>query len=215
MGFFSFPGYALSASVPSREPTQIVGGDSVSWTRSLSSYPPTDGWTLHYRLVGGGIDATISDAGALGYYALAFATTDTDGAVATATARLIGWVSNAGGEIHTVFDGLVTVLPNLRTASPEDLTSHVDRVIAACEAAIEGRLTTDVARYGREGTFVDKLPIEQVRQTLGMYKAKRWRAENAGKLMPTHAIAFGQAKSRGNPASNIAHPGNDPSWSQP
>lgn len=200
----------MSVPTPSCEPRQLVAGDSIVWNRTLSSYPPSDGWTLNYRLFGAGIDKNISDVGAAGYYALAFAPADTAVVVAESVVRLVGWVTNVAGESHTIFDGRVNVLPNLRTASVDDLTSHVDRVIAACEAAIEGRLGADVARYGREGTFVEKLPIEQVRQTLGIYKAKRWRAENPGRLMPVHGIAFVSPGRRGNPAENLSWPGNDP-----
>lgn len=204
----------MSAQVPPCEPVQIVGGDSVSWTRSLSSYRPSDGWTLNYRLFGGGVEAMISDAGAAGYYALAFQPTDTDGVTVEMTARLVGWVTNGAGESHTVFSGTVDVLPNLRTASETDLLTHVDRVIAACEAAIEGRLTADVARYGREGTFVDKLPIEQVRLTLGLYNAKRWRRDNPGRMAPVHVIGFGRPQRTPSPAGAISEPGNDPGWTQ-
>lgn len=201
----------MTTSVPTSEPVQFVGGDTVAWTRTLSAYPPSQGWSLHYRLLGLLVDAAIVDAGASGVFSLAFAPSDTDQILLETTARLAGWVTNVAGETHTIFDGVVRILPNVRFASTvADLQTHVERVLAACEARIEGRITADVARYGREGAFVDKLAITDVLKIQGIYKGKQWRAENPGKLAPVNVVRFANP-GRSNPAERLAWPGMDPS----
>lgn len=201
---------SLSVPVPSREPTQFVAGDSVIWTRSLSSYPASDGWSLHYRFLGPyefASDPVVSVVDGTFKAVLAAAATAAEDFIA-GTYRLVAWVDGVNNERHTVLDTFVEILPNVAVASFASLQTHVERVIAACEAAIEGRLGADVARYGREGTFVEKLPIEQIRTMLGIYKAKLWRQQNPGQMTPVHAIRFGRA-GNGNTAERLDWPGAD------
>lgn len=209
-GALSFSGAGLSA-IPSSEPTQFVGGDTVAWTRALSSYPATDGWTLHYRLLGENVDVVTDDDGngnTEAAYSLVFAPGDTDQVVTETAARLVGWVSKSS-EIHTIFDGIVRILPNVRSATGvADVLTHEERMLSAIQARLEGRTTADVARYGREGTFIDKLAIADLLRMQGIYKAKLWRLENPGAVAPTNVIRFSHAGG-GNTAERLAWPGYD------
>lgn len=42
----------MSAPIPEIEPTEIVQGDTIAWTKDLSDYSASDGWTLTYYLRG-------------------------------------------------------------------------------------------------------------------------------------------------------------------
>lgn len=191
---------------------QFVAGDSLVWNRTLSSYSPADGWVLHYRFIGPfqfASDPVVAVVNGAFQATLAASATAADGFLA-GTYRLVGYVDGVNNERHTIFDATVEILPNLAVADWASLQGHEERMIAACEAALEGRLSADVARYGREGTFVDKLDIAQIRSTLGIYRAKKWRKDNPGVSFPQHAIAFTAPGRRPNSAEALGWPGYEP-----
>jgi hypothetical protein len=200
----------VTATIQHSEPTQFVAGDSLVWTRTLSRYPPSDGWSLHYRIVGPyelASDPVVAVVDGAFQATLAASATAAEDFI-PGSYRLLGWVDGVASERHVILDTFVEILPNVAVVTFASLQTHEERVVAACEAAVEGRLGTDVARYGREGAFIEKLPIEEVRRTLGIYKAKLWRIQNPGKLMPVHGIRFG-AVSSSNDAERLAWPGLD------
>lgn len=99
----------------STEPATVRAGDSVAWRRVFPDYPPTDGWTLKYRLVSPAavIDLTASADGD-GYLVTA--------APAQTTTWLAGeyaWVAyvEKTGERHTLLDGRMTIQPDLAALS--------------------------------------------------------------------------------------------------
>jgi hypothetical protein len=188
---------------------QLVAGDSAVWTRTLSSYSPADGWVLHYRIIGPyelASDPTVTVVNGTWQATLAASATAAAGFIA-GTYRLMGWVDGVNAERYTIYDGAIEILPNLAVVTWDDTRGHVDRIIDACEAALEGRLSSDVARYGREGVFVDKLDLAEIKRTLATYKAKKWRADNPGVSFPHHVVAFGQPASRPSDAEALAFPG--------
>lgn len=42
----------MSASIPSIEPTEIIAGDTIAWTKDLSDYSAADSWVLTYYFLG-------------------------------------------------------------------------------------------------------------------------------------------------------------------
>lgn len=58
----------MAATVPSSEPTTIVAGDTIAWTKSLDDFKATDGWSLSYAFRyqngAGLVDVTASTVGA-------------------------------------------------------------------------------------------------------------------------------------------------------
>lgn len=189
----------------------FIAGDSLRWTRVVSSYPPADGWSLHYRLVGPSdllsqpVVTVVN--GAYQVDLAAAATADPD--FAAGAYRMIGYVDGVSAERHVIFDGYVEIQANVAVQSFASMQSHEERMIVACEARLEGRMTTDVARYGREGAFVDKLDFAEIRHTLGIYKAKLWRRQNPGESFPQHAVRFSSV-SGNSTDENIGWPGYQP-----
>ena len=55
----------MSQNIPTSEPESLVAGDTVTWQKTLSDYPASDGWVLSYRLINaaGNIDITSSASG--------------------------------------------------------------------------------------------------------------------------------------------------------
>ena len=51
-------------AIVTTEPTSITAGDSVAWTRSLSDYPASAGWSLAYTLINAAAKITINASAA-------------------------------------------------------------------------------------------------------------------------------------------------------
>lgn len=180
----------MSVSIPTREPKTFVGGDSVQWTKELADYLPSDGWTLNYRLIGGGLDETISDSGVAGVYSLALSPASTEGAIVETTARLTGWVVNGAGETHTIYSDLVTVLPNVRAVQdPADLLSHEERMIALIDLVLEKRIPADVNSYGKDAVMVTKMGVGELTSLRSVMNARLCRKRGRG--APQHVAVFG------------------------
>jgi hypothetical protein len=91
--------------------------------------------------------------------------------------RLIGWVENGDAtQKFTVYDEVVTVLPNARTATAAQLLTHEEKVLAAIEAVLEKRATSDQAAYTIKNVAITKMPIEELLRWRGVYSARVWRS---------------------------------------
>jgi hypothetical protein len=97
--------------IPSIEPSTIVAGDTVKWTRSLADYSAAAGWVLKYRLINaaGKIDITASASGADHLVDEAAATTD---AWTAGTYTWQAYVEKAA-ERYTVGRGTLVIEPDL------------------------------------------------------------------------------------------------------
>ncbi len=160
----------MSAAVPTTEPSTIVAGDTVQWTKSIADYLATDGWTLSYsfRIPGSAATPITFDA-------------DPDGAnysVDQDPSTTADWPPGAyvwtsyvddGTHRHTVGTGPVTIF-----ASPEEAlgTTHASRTLAIIEAALEGRLPRGLEMYTIDGQQVQKLTHEALSRLRDKYKAE-------------------------------------------
>jgi hypothetical protein len=102
---------AMSAPVPSIEPTNLTAGDTVTWSRSLADYPATQSWVLSYRLINAAnkIDITAAASGA---DHLVTVTAATSAAWQAGTYTWQAYVTKAA-ERYTVGAGSVVIKPNL------------------------------------------------------------------------------------------------------
>ena len=106
-------------------PSQLIAGDTATWTDSLADYPADDSWVLKYRLTaidstGGTISLT---AAASGSDHVSTITAATSAVWVPGGYSWAAWVEGAGSTVFTVEAGIVTVLANPRTA------------VATCSAA--------------------------------------------------------------------------------
>lgn len=180
----------MAAEIPTCEPSQIVAGDTVQWTKSLCDYTPGDGWTLKYRLVGGNVTSTVTaDTSTYpGLYFLTFAATVTAAVVTETPMRLIGWVES-GSERHTVYDAVVGVLPNAAVATPANLLTHAERTLAVIEAAIEGNTSSAIQSYSIGGRSVSKYSPADLMRLRGQYAYEVKLQRNGGAVL-TATMAF-------------------------
>ena len=165
----------MSANIPTREPAQLRAGDTWQWRREdIADYPPADGWTLSYRFrhpTNTGFEIVATADGSA--YAVSVP-------AATSTAYLAGryswaaWVQTQAGEIHTIDEGSVELLPNFRAANAAgvlDTRSHARKVLDAIEALIEGRATKDQQQYQIGDRTLVRMQVAELLSLRDRYQA--------------------------------------------
>lgn len=134
------------ATIPTIEPTAFFAGDTVKWDKSFSDYPASGGWTLTYYLRGTNTYTVnqITTTGDTFNVNIPAATTAT---YAAGDYWLFGFVTK-GTERFQIYSGQVEVKPNQATlSSTYDGRTHVQIVLDALEAAIEGVATREELSY--------------------------------------------------------------------
>ena len=151
---------AMSATVPSIEPTAVTAGDTVTWTRSLGDYPATASWVLNYRFINAlaKIDIVATASGADHLVTVSAATS---AAWQAGTYTWQAFVTKAA-ERFTVGSGSITVKPNLAAqAAGYDARSEARKSYDAIKAAYDLYMSNGqglMQRYtigGREVWFRD------------------------------------------------------------
>lgn len=174
----------MTPPIPTTEPDRLYAGDTVKWTKTISDYPSSDGWTLKYSFRGPSAlpDQTASASGS--GYAIVIAALDT----ASLVAGTYDWTARVSkaGETYTVARGVFTVV--LVAGATEQL--HEEKVVEALKAVLEGRITADVQQYAINGRQVTKIPIEKIPGLIAKYERKIWRLRNPGKIGVPVAVAF-------------------------
>ena len=171
-----------STNYPGIEPSQIVAGDRVSWKRTDlgTDYSPSS-YALTYsaRLESGGsteISITASESG-LDYIVEVGASTS-----AAYTVGVYHWQAyitrSSDSERITVNNGTWEVLTN-RDAAVTDPRSHVEKVIDAIEAVIEGRASQDQAGYSIAGRSLSRTPIPELLMLRDRYRAEYVRLQRS------------------------------------
>lgn len=173
----------MAHDIATTEPTELIVGDRVQWTKTLSDYPATtEGWTLTYylraNLPGGQINITAAASGDI------FNIDVAPGTSANWTPGTYFWeayVSKAGSR-YKVGEGMVLLKPDYSAIElPYDGRTHARRTLEAIQAVIEGRATTDIQRYVMQavGRSVDKMPIEELLKFRDYYLAEVKKEESA------------------------------------
>lgn len=169
---------AVSASVPAT----LVAGDGWSWADAEASAAcPPPFWGLRYvfRPVEGGgrfeVVATVAD----GAFLLSADPTFT-------AIRVPGWylwtavaAAADGGDRRTLKSGRVQIMPDPLATMANDGRGAAERILAAIEATLEGRVTKDAESYSIEGRSISRTPIADLLRLRNVYAA-----EVAAKLKP-------------------------------
>lgn len=86
------------------------------------------------------------------------------------------------GEVVEVETGTLEVLPDLAAiTSPHDATGHLRKVLAAIEAVIEARATTDQMSYKIGNRELQRMPVTDLLKLRSTYQAELRRAEAAAR----------------------------------
>lgn len=173
----------MAHEIPTTEPSEIVVGDRLQFTRSLADYPATsESWSLTYylraNLPGGQINIT------------ATATAD-DFSIDESPDTTAGWtpgkytweayVSKTGSR-YKVGAGAIELKPNFaEITEPFDGRTHARRTLDSINDVIEGRATTDVQRYVMQavGRSIDKMPIADLLKFRDYYLSEVRKEEAA------------------------------------
>lgn len=189
--------------IPDEVPSRIAAGTTVKFHRSFDDLLASDGWS--YKFAANGPTAKF----------LVNGTTNADGqsfdvvipadasSISTPSASLLPPGRYQCEEVLTNSTTHEVVKPSLSllqlnveqdvaSAAPGAFISHVERTLAIIEAAIEGRLTSDLVSYQIAGRAVVKIQPKELLWFRGHYKAKLFQLKNPGRLGSPVLIAFTQ-----------------------
>lgn len=172
------------ATIPTVEPSEIVSGDTVKWTKSLTDYLPAT-WTLVYSLVPQFVDSagdainpttvTATDNGDNTHLATISAATS-DG-LAAGDYLLVGRVNN-GTEYYVVERRNLLVRPD-PTDTSFDARSQVKKVLDAIDAVIAGKATKDQeAETTPDGRSIGRYPWPDLLKLRDKYAALYQREQD-------------------------------------
>lgn len=178
----------MADSLPSSIPASLAAGDTWRWRVARAAYLASDGWALTTYLRGKGVlnvpgvpddDAFVFTVAAAG-----------EGSSAAVPPGSYTWVEKAAkdGDVFTVCSGLVTVTPNLATATAGQLQTHAEKALALVEAALEGRIVSDAESYTILGRSISKTPIAELRKLRAQYRAEVLRERGASPFTPVRYV---------------------------
>jgi len=179
----------MSAQIKSIVPSEFNAGTTVKFNRSFNDYPASGNWTYKIYLAGA---KTLNKAGTTAGdgFTVALSATDT----ATLTPGAYKYVERVtdGTDVFEVGSGVITVGMNIGTAADGAALTHEERTLMVLDAAIEGRLTDDIASYQVSGMAVQKIGMDELQKLRGIYAGKVWRQRNPCKVGPDVNVTFGQ-----------------------
>ena len=154
-------------------PTAAPAGDTVDWTVAGGEYVAAAGWTASFGLVGAEAPTSVTASGDQWVCTLSASATQSLG---PGTYR---WLLRAtrSGEVRTIASGVLTLTPSVGGES--DGSTHAERMLAAIECVLEGRIPADVEAYAVAGRSLTKIPIRELRALRAAYAAEV-AAERAG-----------------------------------
>lgn len=137
------------------EPKTIHAGSSYSWSKSLSDYPASDGWTLKYSIVNCDNQFDVTAVANGDDYDVTIATTDSAEYVEGAY-KFVGYVEKAGERVQ-VYGADLVIRPDFTNAA--DMRSYAERVLEAVEAVIEGTASKDQQSVMIDGQTLVRRPV--------------------------------------------------------
>lgn len=149
------------ATIPTKEPASVTAGDTLVWTKSLTDYAASAGWTLKYRLINATSKIDIVAAASGADHAITVL-------ASVSAAYVAGWYDwrafvEKATERYTVGSGRMQILPNLAgvAAAGFDDRSQPRRILELLMSAYESAATSRafVQEYqisGRQMKFNNK-----------------------------------------------------------
>jgi hypothetical protein len=146
------------------EPVKFFSGDALSWSRTLDSVVDT----ASYRLVGAESHYTIAaTVDGLTLSASADSTT-----TAGYTPGSYKWflLATVGTDRLTLDEGYLVIEDNPANLTDLNTQTHAEKVLAAIESRIEGRILSDHENYSIDGRSLTRIPIDQLIQIRRQYQ---------------------------------------------
>ena len=177
-------------------PESFAAGTTVTYRRQLSDYPASGGWTLKLYLAGA---STLEKAAAADGddHIVTLAAADTSGSFAAGLYKWAERVSHTDGRVYEVASGVVTVLPDLTTATDGGQQEWLERAITAHEPTNlvvphEGRLPAGMESYQIAGRAVSKIPVKEAVDLLTSLESRLARLANPDAVTRQVLVSFSE-----------------------
>lgn len=131
----------MTTDIPATEPPVVRAGDTLTWAMDLPAYPAADGWALKYRLLwpSGASPVAIAAAGSGTRHVVTVSSAST-AAWPAGAATLFSYIERAGERI-SLATRIVTILPDLATATAHDDRSTAAKMLAGLREALAAYTT--------------------------------------------------------------------------
>jgi CRP-like cAMP-binding protein len=174
----------LAPVTPTAPPTSITAGDTVAFEWSPADYPPSEGWTgAAYVVLSGSIKtATVTDDDQ-GTYSVSFAASDFSALITETEARIVFRVTGSGdyaGEIATIYDASVTILPNVTGSTGSTSRSEDEIQLDLVNLRIREVLATSIESYSVGGRSAQKRKLSELRAEKAILEARIRDAKGYG-----------------------------------
>lgn len=169
-------------------PDTITAGTTVRYTATRSDYPASSGWTAKLYVSGasvtGGQDGVASGA--------AFIFTLTPAITAPLKPGMYQWseIYTKAGEQYVGASGTLTVVANIAAAGAGDMLTFEQRALIIVQAAIEGRLTSDMEAFSIAGRAVTKISMPDLMRIRRELRAEVKSQTNPGRFMEEVRFSF-------------------------
>ena len=154
-----------------RPPAELTAGDTTQFAWVGGDYPASDGWGMSWRLVGAGVGVNLTAAASGADFVVSVAANAFASLSIPARGipcELIGAATKAGARA-IVYRGAAQLLPDPLTASG-DLRGHAAAMLAAVEAMLENRATSDQMSYRIGDRELSRIPIPDLLNLRDYYK---------------------------------------------
>lgn len=155
-------------------PARLTAGDAWSWELPglLADYPPAD-YAIEITIAPetGGTPEAIEGTPAADAWAFAVPSSKSCGFTPGVHRWALLATETATGDRCTLARGRLTVDPDPEAAAG-DARSRAERILAAIDAAIEGRATKDADAFTIEGRSITRTPIADLQRLRNSYRAE-------------------------------------------
>lgn len=167
-------------------PSSFTAGDTVSWYQDAGETPPPT-WALRVFLTGpSSLEVVATNAS--GRHLVTFPAADTTELAPGAyrwTARV-----TSGAEAYVVASGTVEVLADPARLAGNAGQSMAERHLAAIEAALGNRWTSDLEEYEIAGRRLKKTPLDVLVRLRAQFAAEVRRERRGGRVGTPALVEF-------------------------
>lgn len=171
-------------TIETTEPTDVVAGDTWTWSRDFADYSAADGWSLAYHFKAADTPGFSASGGEVVASGSSFVVTKAASATATIKAGRYYWQAYAtkASERFKVAEGWLTVRPDLAQAGSIDMRSDAQRAVDAIRAYLTDPENLEAQSYTYNGRALSQWPREQLYAELTKWEARLNAEEQAARL---------------------------------
>lgn len=157
-------------------PQFFSAGTTVEYDRTYLYFAPSDGWTLKLYLAGAEIIAPITATTSGDVYTLTIPASYTE----RVASGVYAWEERVSKNslVYGVASGKVTIQPNIVVSSAGEMQAWAEKTLVVVEAALTGRLTSDMESYSIAGRSVAKIPISELIEIRARLKSEIFQSKN-------------------------------------